>query len=501
MSVVNRQMSSEGLNLAQGSNARIFVQLNGTPLDKAQFFGRVTITNELGVERDEPDVIEVPSDSVRGQWVKLAQIDKSLQADSFEFEQMVDISLSDLWDDIHKNNLRFTLYVLMGNKVDHPSNFNNYTGVLVLQNCSLTSVKRGASFNPMSGDDNENIVLTGSATYWDIETFRTITTTDISGSTVTRNILDAVVDETTDLRNNEIFAITANASTSAPSAMVYYKDNGTLTQTNITALSTDGSVNALGLMGDYVVLLRSTSSSESHLWSTKSNVRSATTAFTAVTSGYVSSKGATDIYVLDSANAWLCGLGGYIYKMTSPLSAVTVADAGGVSTQNLSAIDGFGQQIIAVGASSAIVVSNDFGVTWQSASAPTSGLTLTDVSMVGKDTWYLSATNGNVYYTDDGGVSYSTLVLPVALTSVTDIEFIKNPAGYSPFGFIGGNDGSASYLLRTKDGGNTWENGIPAIKGFATAMSGVGALTVVHAKHPHLLVVGGSTNLVIGKAN
>lgn len=207
------------------------------------------------------------------------------------------------------------------------------------------------------------------------------------------------------------------------------------------------------------------------------------------------------MYVLDSANAWLCGLGGYIYKMTSPLSAVVVADAGGVSTQNLSAIDGFGQQIISVGASSAIVISNDFGVTWQSASAPTSGLTLTDVSMVGKDTWYLSATNGNVYYTNDGGATYTTLVLPVALTSVTDIEFIKNPAGYSPFGFIGGNDGSASYLLRTKDGGNTWENGIPSIKGFATAMSGVGSLTTLNAKHPHLIVVGGSTNLVIGKAN
>lgn len=501
MAVYNKPLPSESLNVAQGSDARIFVQLFGSPLDQAQFMGRISITNALGTERNEPEIIEVPSDSKRGHWVKIGQIDKSLGTGTVEFDQQVDIALADLWDDLHTNNTRFTMYVLLGNKVDHPANFRSYTSALVLQNCSITKVERGATFNPMTSDDAEKIVLSGSAMFWDIEPVRPISVTDISGTVVTRNILDSVVRETNDLRNNEIFAVTTNTATTAPSAVVYYKDNGTITQTNVTALSTDGVVNSILVVGDYAVLLRDTASNESHLWSTLANVRSATTAFTAVTTGYVASKGATGGYVLDVANVWLCAKGGYIYKMSNPTTGVSVVEAGSVTAQNLSAIDGYGQQIIAVGASSAIVLSSDFGSTWVSAPAPTAGLTLTDVCMVAKDTWYLTATNGNIYYTQDAGVTYTTLALPIALTSITGVRFAKTSGGYSSFGYLVGNDATTSYLLRTKDGGNTWENGLPSVKGFGTAFTGISSITTLSLANSHLISVGGGVNLAIGKHN
>lgn len=152
--------------------------------------------------------------------------------------------------------------------------------------------------------------------------------------------------------------------------------------------------------------------------------------FTEVATGFVTGGEPNDIYVIDASNAVIVGDGGYIYRLTDPLSGVSVLSAGSATTNDLSRVRGLGRTIVAVGASATVVVSDNGGSTWGRTSANPGAAALTAVEVLGPLTYYVGGASR--YYTRNGGVSWVQQAIPGA-TAILDILFVTSEVGYTAY--------------------------------------------------------------------
>jgi hypothetical protein len=489
----NTPQFSETIQLSQTGQARIFVQLNPDPTEGAEYYGRLNLSDSFGQSRGESEIIEVASDQFRNAFVKIGEVTRSTERGSSTFTQLVDQDLSSIWDEVFDYDRPFNMHILMGT-TESPQDIGAWRSRFVLGNCRLTELTRGENVNPRSAEENAVFNINGTVTYWDVYPIGTVGFSDLGGSTVTKNLVDVAIRLTDDNRASEIIGLTTNASSTSPSAIVYVNtsDSATVTQEDITALSTDGLGNAVYVVGSNVLVLRN-DGTEAHLYSTLADVRAANDNFTEITTGWVSSSGPNDAYIANSGNIFVAADGGYVYKLAGVASSPTALSAGGVTSQNLAAIDGYGQQIVATGASSAIIVSNNFGVSWSSATAPTSGLAIDAVAVVGRDKWYIGCGNGAAYYTGDGGTTWTQLSLLGSPTTIHDIEFYGRGTEFY-FGYIIADDGSDVQIFRTNDSGNTWQATSPDINTNAI-FSGVSAPTGLSVLNQNEVAVSGDTVL------
>lgn len=469
---------------------RPFVQFFGTPDDTAEYYGRMNISDAFGQSRADADIIYVPSDVQRNEFVKIGEITRALENSSVSFTQLVDQDLSTLWDDMLRNNTTFYLHLLIGDDTIAPQDFGSWRSKFVLSYSKITEVTRGENSNPQSPDENGTLIINGTVTFWDVYPVGTVKFSQLGATPITKNLLDATLVATSDRRTSEVFGITTNAAATTPSAVVYGRVNSdsTFTQTDITALSTDGLLAACDVAGSYFIGIRN-DGTESYLYSTLADIREANDNFTEVTTGFTASSGGNDLYVLNVANIFIAADGGYVYKIPKVGSGVVTLHSGGLTSQNLNSIDGFGSQIVAVGASSAIIYSDDNGQTWNTGTAPTAGLTINTVSVVGKNRWWIGTSAGALYYTLDGGTNWTQVTLIGSPTAIVDIEFFGETDAM--FGFIAANDGSNALLYRTTDGGNTWNNSTPDISRFSTTFTGVAAPTSLSVLNQNELIVTG----------
>lgn len=493
----NTPQLSKTLRVVQSGQTRIFVQFDPSPLEAAEYFGRLTLTDNIGQARTESDIIEVPSDDFRNEWIKIAEISRSTERGSFSGTQLADQDLSEAWDELQLYNTAFNMHVLIGDS-QAPQDFQQWRSKFVLGNARVLEVLRGESSNAQQAADNAQWVINLSGNYWDIYPVGTVEFADLAGATVTKNLNDVAIRLSDSKRYSETFGITTNAAATTPSAAVYVRNDQptTISQTDITALSTDGEVSACAIVGSYLIAIRN-DGTESHLYSTLDDVRQGNDNFTEVTSGWVAASGGNAIYAANAANILVAGNGGYVYKIPRVSAAAVPKTAGGVTTQNLAAIHGFGNQVVAVGASSAIIYSNDLGNTWSAASAPTAGLAITTVQVIGEGKWFIGTGSGVLYYTEDGGVNWTTIGLEGGISNIVEIKMYSRNADFY-FGYLIGTDATNTLIYRTTDSGNTWNYQSPDVRNVTTTFTGVATPSAIDVLTQNELVVAAETVLGFG---
>jgi photosystem II stability/assembly factor-like uncharacterized protein len=95
-----------------------------------------------------------------------------------------------------------------------------------------------------------------------------------------------------------------------------------------------------------------------------------------------------------------------------------------------------------------IYISRDNGNTWVKKNTGISDYFLM-ADVVSRDTLFLANNNGKIYRSDDGGSSWKTFNCGIQISS---IEFINSKVGYA--------GGSSTYILKTTDGGQTWQQNV-----------------------------------------
>lgn len=255
-----------------------------------------------------------------------------------------------------------------------------------------------------------------------------------------------------------LYAITAASGAGSPGlpAQVIYVERNPVTgavtvrEYDITGLTATTSPTFIDVMGSYLIV--GVKSTNSYYYAQLDSTTGVPGAFTQVTSGFVATKTPNDIYVKGSSEAYIAADGGYVYKLTDVTSGVTVINAGGGTTNNLSRIHGNGNTIVAVGAGGKVLRSVNNGDTWAITTSDAGASNLTAVFVKTATQIEVGNAAGLHYTTDTGGASWTSRTITGA-TSISDIVYATDEVGYIAY-----NTGTAARLQATVFGGgpSTW---------------------------------------------
>lgn len=246
---------------------------------------------------------------------------------------------------------------------------------------------------------------------------------------------------------------TAGGSSAVASQVVYSTDYGaTWTNLAIAGIGLGVLIQAIDIVGQYLVVVAKT---ENAYYVTPINQLTGVPSsnWTKVTTGFVAAKTPNDLYVESANRVYFVADGGYIYLSTNILAGVTVLSAATATTNALTRIAGDGQgNLVAVGASSTILRSQNRGQTWAAPTSAVSGA-LTAVAVLDKFTAYVGTAAGGVSVTENGGETWSAITLPGAtLSAIQDIVFPTAEAGF----IAATRSGPTAAIFQTTFGGALW---------------------------------------------
>jgi photosystem II stability/assembly factor-like uncharacterized protein len=364
--------------------------------------------------------------------------------------------LQDFWWDLRKRKCEFNFKV-KGSNCARPDDPDDFESQIVVRRSKLTAFNTGA-FNGLAEDAVMD--LTGTLQLISFDRFLPITFGEVADANVFAEVVDGIYADKIQCGNcgeqsdgcQKAYALTKTeaASPALSSQIVYTNDGGnTWAYDDITSLATQAGTK-MAQVGTRIVVI--SEADEAHHYKLQSAIDAGTAAsWTAVTGGYVATKGPLAIWSKSPSETYVSAEGGYVYFMANPASAVTVLTDGSVTTQNLNDIRGKGRTIVAVGAANAVIVSYNAGATWTLVVGPAVGVVLNTVEVINDNVWFVGAANGKSYYTINGGTSWVDNTPDSAITNVNSIRFVDEIVGYMVV------DLAASVrLYRTADNGYSW---------------------------------------------
>lgn len=252
-----------------------------------------------------------------------------------------------------------------------------------------------------------------------------------------------------------ILAVTKSAggSPGLPAEVVYSANQGgSFGETIVSTLAANHDPSDATCVGVYFVVV--SNSDDAIHYALLSDIFNGEASWTKVITGIVGAGSPNAIFSVGSAFTWMVGDGGYIYFTSDPTSGFEVQSAGAQTAQNLADIHGMNEFfLVAVGASNAVVYSQDGGSTWSSVTGPNPGVALTSVYVKDENIWFVTAADGTLWYTSNQGVSWSEKAFPGSGSGVsTHIDFATDSVGY----LAHQTTATKGRILRTIDGGQSW---------------------------------------------
>lgn len=344
-----------------------------------------------------------------------------------------------------------------------PRNFNlGWNKILVVESVRVTNystTELGAMDDSAQAVVNEEVPVSGEDAYEILP----ISFASKASNEVVREVMDIIVCDAQACADcgipsdgcNVVFAIikSSDSSPGVPSEVVFTDDGGlTWADTDITTLGVTEDPSAAVCVGTNLVVI--SQESVSLHYADIAAILLGTETWAEVSTGFVVGGAPRAVYSPSSAHVWIVGAGGYVYFTNDPTSSVSVQDAGVATTQQLNAIHGIDvDNIVAVGASNAVIRTSNGGLTWESITGPAVGVALNTVFMVDENVWFIGTAAGTLFYTVDGGVTWAAKGFPGSgAGQVRHIVFTTPTVGYMSHSTAA----PAGRILRTVDGGYSW---------------------------------------------
>jgi hypothetical protein len=420
------------INAAVNSYSRVFLIEGRARPDHRPVYQSCLSAGSLEQNFGDVTDIECPDPNQYGHFVTVGQIRGAEERVTITLSGRFAIDVASSLARLAKKGCPADLHVHFGT-TQTPNDFRSFTKAVVIEDAFATNYSTD-DLGTLSSD-NQNPV--GESSNFSGQSFYEIMPVGVSqqASDLT---LNQVIDGTAcDPRNcgadesdgcQKFFFVQSPTSGSPGTAadVVYTLDGGaTWNASEITAMGSTEEPTGIACFGTYLVILNYTG--DSLVYADRSEFDGVTVVtYTEVSTG-IEAAGSPNAISSVGARAFIVGDGGYVYLLEDVASGVSVSNAGVATSEDLNDVDALDDSnAVAVGDNGAVIYTTD-GATWQAAAVPVAS-NLNAVLMLSEKTWLVGAANGNLYYTVNGGVSWT----------------LK--------GFVGSGSGSVTALAKSTDG-------------------------------------------------
>lgn len=447
---------------AQTGMSRVFILEGRARADHQPTYMSSVKAGSIAKNFGDVETIEVPNPDQWDDFIELGTIAGA--------EERATITLTGRYArDIKSEMLRLAnakcaldVQIDMGACTD-PSDYNRFDKKLILEGARLTAWNTediGALASDERASVDESIDVSAASVYEIVE----LTFAERAGDIVTNEVIAATLCdlascgdcETESSGCDKIFGltVTAGGSPSTPSDVVHTVDKGvTWFANDVDTLSTS-EADDIACLGTYLFVV--SEATESLHYALKSEFDAGLTdpVFAEATTGFATGGGPRAVDV-GSAKAFIVGAGGYIYSSEDVSAGVTELDAGTLYTDNYNDVSAFSDEFAVAVGDAGRIVKTENGTTWGAVTPSPIGVAVdfNAVLVLSKTYWLLGTSGGQVFYTVDGGTTFTEKTFPGSGSGVVrDIVMSTESVLYlahdttAPLGRI----------LRSNNGGYDW---------------------------------------------
>lgn len=341
-----------------------------------------------------------------------------------------------------ENRIRISAHVNGGGSGYSPQNKDSYQIKYVAENCRITE----ASMDELGSFDsdepiNAEISLQSSFFYQVLPLGFAEMASTLTTDPMTAAVVYDKPDETRPLKEQKVLfaGYDGDGASDKPDVLFSFDLGSTWTAFEVATLAASDAIVKMFILNDNLCVLHAGGLEYAPI----DDFIAGTATFSSVTDAQSFQNAYSTGF-----RAYAVGETGDLFIFTD-LSASTKVETGVAGT--LAAVHALGNTVAVVGASNGMAVSQDQGATWTSVTGPSAGNGLTAVCVLGEAYMWVGDDQGDVFYTTNGGGSWTEVASAGGTGQIADIQFPTATVGY-----VAINSGTAGTLKRTVSGGQSW---------------------------------------------
>lgn len=382
----------------------------------------------------------------RGQFDRVGEVLSPPDAYTVSLTEKVPRETASFLERLKKTSERFAVHVIISRDGD-PQDTNTWESKEVYEGVGVT----GFSRDDVEADEDEYWTITSETQYASRERLFHLYFGAEATTEITNEVIDVAVyppNDNDDYDTKEIYKLTKVVGSTAPD-LIYSMDGGRdWTKVSLTTIGAD-EPNRMAVVGDYVIIV--SAAGGAYYYARKDSLST----WTKVSDGFVGGSGPTCIYAPAVGSIYMGGEGGYVYKLGIPGQPVQVLEAGSATAQDLNAIHGAGQTLLAVGDANAAILSNNNGRSFVALTGPKPATALNCCWVIDRDTLWIGA--DQLYYSREAGKAGSWTPVATGIPGLTAITALVFSAESTAIGYVAGTGVANGYLARTTTFGNDFE--------------------------------------------
>lgn len=361
-----------------------------------------------------------------------------------------------------------------------PDDVYSWDSVWVVTGAQMVTLEPGTL---QQRDTSDPVEVVGTLSTEDFERLFTVRLGEKAGDLVISEVLDVIYADQQSCGScapyssgcSALYGLTrANVGSPGLSSQLVYTLNGSdYSKIDIAALGGNEG-NKIQAVGRYLVVISETLGG--HVYIEKASLSAS--GWTVVTTGYEAGGSPRAIYSLSPQITYIGGQGGYLYKASDITVEVEVIHDASLTSQNCNAIHANGAYVLSGHDSNALLFSSNYGATFSLVMGPEVGVNIRAVWVRSATQWWVGTASGKLWYTVDGGTTWTQRTLPnqATLSEVLDIKFSPD---FAEVGAIAvQTTGNTAAIYRTLTGGRIWLKENPGIIQLGTAPERLNAVAL-----------------------
>lgn len=456
---------SNSITPAKTAFTRVFLIEGGARFDRVPVFKAFAKAGALEWGVGDTEKIEAPDPAAYGEFIEIGEIVGQMERPTLP---IVSRYAADLASDLLRMARRrcpADVHVHFGKCAD-PTLFNDFTKAVVLLAGRPTNFGTD-ELGALGSDENAKVDETLDLSGKDAFEILPVSVSEKAGSVVTNEVTDITIadvkgcgdceDESDGAEKIYATTLAAGGSPSTSPDVVYSLNKGQAwASSDIDSLTSAQDAVGIRQIGQYMVVISDDVGTTGNLnYVLKSDLDgTGDETWTGVTTGFVAAKQPRAIDVANNVGI-IVGNGGYVYKCVDPAAGVDVLDAGSLTADDLLDVHMLNDEFFIISGNNGTILYCTNGQDLIAVTKFTAlGVHFNACWAKSKTEWAVAASNGRLYYTVDGGKTWTEKSFPGSGTGVCyDICFVNSNVGWLCHTTATNIKGR---VLRTNDGGNSW---------------------------------------------